>query len=101
MKVVFADRARQDIADIYDTVSAHNKAAAHRVEAMIRDHCERLADFPYAAVAVDEPDMFRLPLVRYPYTIYYRVTPGSDLVEVARVIHASRVKNLNRLPQSD
>ena len=101
MRIVFAERARRDIADIYDAIAAHRPDAAQRVEDAIRQHCERLADFPYTAVAINEPDMFRLPLVRYPYTIYYRVVPGSGLVEIARIIHASRVKNLSRLPDDD
>ena len=101
MKVVFAERARRDIGNIYDDIAQHNPGAAQRVEDTIRTRCERLADFPYAAVATDGPNVRQLPLVRYPYTIYYRIDAMRGLVEIARVIHAARIKNLARLPQDD
>ena len=58
MKVVYAERARQDIEDIYDSISPKSTRSAKRVEAVIRAQCERLADFPYAAVKTDEPGVF-------------------------------------------
>jgi plasmid stabilization system protein ParE len=101
MKVVYADRARRDIGDIYDSIAQHNPRAAQRVEDAIRTSCEGLAHFAYSAPATDEPNVRRLPLVRYPYTIFYRVDATHDLVEIARVIHGARVKNLRRLPRDD
>jgi plasmid stabilization system protein ParE len=101
MRVVFAERARRDIGDIYDDIAQHNPSAAQRVEDTIRVRCERLADFPYAAPATDEPNVRRLPLVRHPYTIYYRVDAERGLIEIARVVHAARIKNLRRLPSDE
>ena len=65
MKVVCAERARQDISDIYASIAVHSRAAAQRVEDAIRADCERLGVFPYASVATDVPNMRRLPLGRY------------------------------------
>jgi toxin ParE1/3/4 len=101
MKVVYAERARRDIADIYDAIQPHNPSAARRVEALIRINCDRLADFPYTAAKTDEPGVFRLPLVRHPYTIFYRVDLELGRIEIARVIHGARVKDLSRLPVDD
>jgi toxin ParE1/3/4 len=101
MKVVYAERARRDISEIYEFIAAHNPAAAKRVESLIRITCERLADFPLAAAKTDETGVHRLPLVRYPYTIFYRFNSSLDRVEIARVIHGARIKNLQRLPEAD
>ena len=101
MRVVYAERARRDIGDIYDTIAPHNPKAAGRVEHMIRAACEGLADFPFAPAATDEPNVRRLPLVRYPYTIFYRVDPIRDLVEIVRVVHSARVTDLGRPPKGD
>jgi len=101
MKVVYAARARQDIAAIYDYVALRNARAAQAVEDAIRDTCEALADFPFAAPATDEPGVRRVPLVRYPYAIFYRVDPDRQRVEIARVIHAARIADLGRLPDED
>jgi toxin ParE1/3/4 len=98
MKVVYAERARHDIADIYDSIAPHNPAAAQRVEDMIRATCEGLADFPYASAATDEPNVRRVPLVRLPYTIFFRIDAARDLVEIARVLHSARVRDLGKLP---
>ena len=98
MRVVYAERARSDVGDIYDYLARKSPQAARRVEDMIRSTCEGLADFPYAAVATDEPNVRRLPLVRYPYTIFYRVDAGRALVEIARVIYSGRVQDLGKLP---
>jgi toxin ParE1/3/4 len=99
MKVVYAERAKGDIDGIYQAIAAHNPRAAQRVEDMIRAACEGLADFPYAPPATDEPNVRRLPLVRYPYTIYYRVEPSRNLVEIARVVHSARVRDLGIPPK--
>ena len=98
MKVVYAERARRDIEDIYESIAPHNPTAAQRVEDLIRTTCEGLADFPYAAVATDEPNVRRVPLVRFPYTVFYLVDPVRNVVEIARVVHSARVRDLGKIP---
>lgn len=101
MKVVFAERARQDISDIYDSIAVHSRASAQSVEDAIRAECERLGDFPYASIATDEPNVRRLPLSRYRYTIFCRMNDARGIVEIARVIYSGRVKDLGKLPDDD
>ena len=98
MKVVYAQRARRDIEDIYGYIALSNPAAAQAVEDAIRITCEALAEFPYAAPATDEPNVRRAPLVIYPYTIFYRVDDHRQRIEVVRVIHSARITDLGRLP---
>jgi plasmid stabilization system protein ParE len=99
MKVVYAERARQDIAAIHDAIASQSPAAAKRVESLIRSQCERLAEFPYAAPETDVPDVRRLPLVRYPYAIFYRVNAARGRIEIARVIHSARIWDLGKAPE--
>lgn len=101
MKVVYSERARQDIAAIYDYIAPRSSRAAQAVEDTIRATCEALADFPFAAPATDEPNVRRVPLVRYPYTIFYRVNAEREHVEIARIIHSAQVKDLGTLPDED
>jgi plasmid stabilization system protein ParE len=98
MKVVYAERAKADIGDIYDLIAVENPRAARRVEDRIRKTCAALSDFPYVAAATDEPGIFRLPLVRYPYTIFYRVDAARDRIEIARVVHSRRIRDLGEAP---
>ena len=101
MNVVYAERARRDIGDIYDAIAQHSPAAAQRVEDFIRSSCEGLVDFPYATAATDELNVRRLPLVRYPYTVFFRIDDSRDLIEIARVIHSARIKSLGSLPEDE
>lgn len=98
MKVVFSWRARVDIAKIYDTIADNNPKAAQRVENVIRAKCERLGEFPQSAQRTDEPNLYRLPVGRYPYTIFYRINAEIGRVEIVRVVHGARVRNLKRMP---
>ena len=99
MKIVYAETARRDIAEIFDAIALHSPSAAERVEAEIRVQCERIGAFPYAAAETDEPRVFRVPLVRYPYTVFYRVNVEMHRIEIARVLHGARIRDLRRLPE--
>lgn len=101
MKVVYTERALQDINDIYLTIAANSPTAAQRVEDFIRATCDGFADFPLAAPATDVPNVRRAPLVRYPYTVFYYVDAARDLVEIARVLHSARVTNLRQMPDDN
>lgn len=99
MKVILSERAISDITQIHAQIAAANPAAAQRVEDMIRSTCEGIADFPHASAVTDFPDIRRVPLVRYPYTIFFRINELAGLVEIARVVHASRIKSLTQMPE--
>ncbi len=99
MKVVFYERVIADIAPIHAHIAVANPAAAQRVEDMIRLTSDGLADSPYASVATDQPGIRRMPLVRYPYPMFFRINELAGQVEIARVIHASRIASLSQLPE--
>jgi hypothetical protein len=56
---------------------------------------------PRAAGKTDEPDVYRRPLGKYRYTIFYRTRPHDDGIEIARVVQSGRVRNLRRMPDDD
>lgn len=98
MNLLFAERARADIAGIYDGIAIHNPVAAQRVEDTIRLACDQIGQYPYASAKTDEPNVRRLPVVHFPYTIYFRIDATAQIVEIARVIHSARIENLRKLP---
>jgi len=55
MRVVFAERARRDIGDIYDDIAQHNPSAAQRVEDTIRVRCERRRTSPMPRLRPTSP----------------------------------------------
>ena len=56
---------------------------------------------PRAIGKTDEPNLYRRPLGKYRYTIFYRVLPGDTGIEVARVVHGARVKNIRKVPDGN
>lgn len=58
-----------------------------------------IGHLPYAAMKIADRDIWRLPLVRYPYTIFYRIVADQDEVQILRVVHSARVKDLKRMPK--
>ena len=54
---------------------------------------------PLTGAKTDEPNLYRRPLGKYRYTIFYRT--AAEGIEVVRVIHGARVKVLNKLPKDE
>jgi toxin ParE1/3/4 len=89
MKVVFADGAVADLRSIADYLTANYPSAAAGVERRLRIVIARIARWPQSAQRVIErPDVRVVPLVRYPYRVFYRVT--EEAVEILHINHTSR-----------
>ena len=99
MKVRYTPAARADIDGIYRAIAPHNTTAAQQVEDKIRATAENLAGFPGVGVLTDVEDVRRLPLVRYPYTLFYRIAAADGAVDILRVVHAATIKDLGQLPK--
>ena len=98
MKVRITPAAQSDIEGVYCKIAMHNPQAAQAVEDLIRETIENLQFFPGVGVTIDVEDVRRLPLVRYPYTLYYRINLSEPAVEILRVVPSATIKDLRRLP---
>lgn len=101
MKLVFSERARQDVAEIYSYNAKRSTISAQRVEDAIRKACDLVAEFPLAAVETNEPGVRRTVVLRYPYTIFYRMSADQSAVEIARIVYSARVKALDTIPDDN
>jgi plasmid stabilization system protein ParE len=99
MRVVYSRRAQSDIGEIFDHISQQDLSVALAVEADIRQACDGLGQFPYANVTTDRANVYRMPLPKRGFTVFYRVRAKKSLVEIIRVVRSSRVKNLGRIPR--
>jgi plasmid stabilization system protein ParE len=88
VKLHYAPRARNDIADIHEYIAQHNPRAATAVVRGIRSTCRLLARYPRLGRATDIAGVRALALVRYPYLIYYAI--GTDEVSILHVRHGAR-----------
>jgi len=101
MRIVYAPRALRDIDEILAYIRKRSPRGAHSVSLAIEYTIHLCALNPRATGKTNEPNVYRRPLGKYRYTIFYRTLPNDEGIEVARVIHSARVKNLGRLPEEN
>lgn len=81
MKVVYTDKALHNLDEILAVLAAF--------ELRLRAVEHRIGRWPNSATEVEQrPGVRVVPLLRYPYKIFYQVTP--DAVEVVYIHHAAR-----------
>jgi plasmid stabilization system protein ParE len=89
MKVVFTDEALRDLGDISNLLSLHYPGLGAAVERRLRVVVGRIGRWPHSARASkSHPGVSVIPLGRYPYKVFYRVT--RDVVEILHIHHAAR-----------
>jgi toxin ParE1/3/4 len=89
MRVVLSRFALAELDEILAYIAKRSLLGARNVEVRFRHAFELIARHPYGAERLEQvPEVRRLPLVRYPYSIYYET--GSDQVTVLRILHDAR-----------
>lgn len=89
MRVRFSAPALAELDAILADLAAKNPLAAQHLERRIRGVVDRIGRFPGAFQEVEErPGVRKVPLVRYPYLMFYKVF-GDEAV-VLRIIHGAR-----------
>jgi plasmid stabilization system protein ParE len=78
MIVRFAPRALADLEDIRAYLVPRSPRGAERVRMAIAEAIDRCALNPKTGIKTDEPGLFRRPLRKYRYTIFYRPLPAGD-----------------------
>jgi len=89
-KIRYRPTALVQLDAVFSYIATHNRPAARRVIAYIKRSIARLADFPYSAKPSEIPDIRELPIVRYPYIVFYAVDEDKREVLILRVRHTSQ-----------
>ena len=101
MSVRFSPLALADLEGIRAYLVPRGSQGAERVRKAIAQAIDRCALDPKTGATTDEPGLFRRPLRKYRYTIFYRLLPAGEDIEIARIIHGARVKILGTLPTDE
>ena len=89
MKVRYSKLALGELDVILAGIAKDNFAAAVRFDGRVERVVERIGQFPEGAQEVAERSgVRRVPLVRYPYVVYYRVIESE--VMILRIVHGAR-----------
>jgi plasmid stabilization system protein ParE len=89
MKLRYSRRALAELDAILADLVSKNPVAAHGFGTRISQIGERIGQFPYGFQEVAErPGVRRVPMVRYPYLIFYKVL--DDEAVVLRIVHGAR-----------
>ena len=88
MKVGYAPRALRDLEGIAAYLDQRSPSGARNVLAAIKASVDALTAFPEMAPALDETGHRRLPILRYPYAVFYRI--ADDELLVLHIRHTAR-----------
>ncbi len=98
MTVRYAPRALRDIDGILAYIHERSPAGARTVSLAIESTIAACVRYPGIGSPTDEADVYRRPLRKYRYTIFYRRLPDGEGIEVARVVHSARIRDLRHIP---
>jgi plasmid stabilization system protein ParE len=73
MKVVYAPRALRDVDEILSYIHERSPRGARNVSFAIEHAVDLCALNPRAGSKTDEPGVYRWPLGKYRFTIFYRL----------------------------
>ncbi|WP_448950054.1 type II toxin-antitoxin system RelE/ParE family toxin [Labrys neptuniae] len=88
MKVVYAPRALRDLEAVAAYVGDRSASGAKHVLAAIKTSIETLSLFPKIGRVVTPKGHRFIPVLKYPYVIFYRVE--GDTLLVLHIRHAAR-----------
>jgi toxin ParE1/3/4 len=89
VKVVLTDEALRDLDEILEFIKLNYPTISAAFERRVRAIERRIARWPESAEEVEQrPGVRVVPLIQYPYKLFYRV--ATDVIEVLHVHHTAR-----------
>jgi toxin ParE1/3/4 len=86
--VRYSRRAQADLDAIYTYFDVGAPAAAQSVKTVIEQRIALLAEFPKIAPETDQPGVYELTIIQYPYHVYYEIS--GDEVWILHIRDARR-----------
>ena len=89
MRVVYTDEALSDLNETLAYIDANYPVISAAFRQRLRAVVARIGAWPESAEEVAQrPGVRMVPLIRYPYRIFYRV--GADAVEILHIHQSAR-----------
>jgi plasmid stabilization system protein ParE len=90
MKVRWSKTALIELEDIFLYISERNRSAARSVVRRIEGLTEQLEQFPHMGQLTNEAGARALPVVRYPFVVFYAIDLAADEVVILHVRHTAQ-----------
>lgn len=88
MIAVYAPRALRDLEAIAEYLKERSPSGRANVMAAIKASVDALIAFPEMSPAIDSAGHRRLPVLRFPYVIFYRI--AAEEIIILHIRHTSR-----------
>ena len=93
MKVVWTAAALADLDEALSYTRGHFPQSEFFLERRLRATIDRISRWPESAREVEgRPEVRVVPLIRYPYRLFYRV--AADHIEILHFHHAARMTGI-------
>jgi toxin ParE1/3/4 len=94
MKVIYTDEASKDLDGILAYIASNYPTVYDAFLIRLRSVTARIGMWPDSAQEVaEEPGVRIVPLLRYPYNVFYRNT--GEAIEILYIYHAARDERRN------
>jgi plasmid stabilization system protein ParE len=90
MNVRYSHTALRELDEIFAYINERNQTAAVRVVERIERVASLIGEMPFMGHTTDEEGVRVMPLVRYPFLIFYTVNDLADEVVILHVRHGAR-----------
>jgi toxin ParE1/3/4 len=89
MRVIYTDEALEDLDGILATIAANYPTVYEAFQRRLQSVVNRISEWPDSAQEVAErPGVRVVPLIRYPYRVFYRNTGLA--IEILYIHHSAR-----------
>ena len=90
MKVRWSQTALTQLDDIFLYIYERNRSAAISVTNRVEELASLLGEFPFIGHLTDEAGVRILPVVRYPFAIFYAIDDAAGEVVILYVRHTAQ-----------
>jgi plasmid stabilization system protein ParE len=90
MKVRWSQTALAQLDDVFLYIYERNRSAALSVTKRVEELAALLGEFPFLGHLTDEAEVRMLPVVRYPFVIFYTIDDAAGEVVILHVRHTAQ-----------
>jgi toxin ParE1/3/4 len=92
MKLRYSETALHELDEIFAYIYERNRSAAVAVVNRIERLASLIEEQPFIGHVTDEEGVRMMPVVRYPFLIFYTVDDKADEVVIVHVRHGARLR---------